>query len=213
MRFKFLIIPLVLILQVASAQNGPASLTLSQGTTTTPVSVASSTPVVPPVSTPLPASATSTQTSYLDYKSVYEAATIEEEVKMAAERFNLTPAQQDIWLTAATDRRETEKQVREKLDAKAPNYEKDGMYRGLRSSQNMFLETITGYLTPTQKQALETDRLILEEKRNRLAKLPPPPPPAPTVTVAPVDSAAIKEAEKGKGTGKKSKKKKKPAIQ
>jgi hypothetical protein len=148
----------------------------------------------------------------MDYKSVYEAATIEEEVKMAAERFNLTPSQQDVWLSAAVDRREAERQAREKLDSKAANYEKDPVYRGLRSSQNTFYETIIGYLTPAQKQAMETDRAILQEKQKRLAKLPPPPPSTPTVTIAPVDSTAIKEAEKSKGTGKKSKKKRKPGA-
>jgi hypothetical protein len=141
---------------------------------------------------------------------VYDAPTVEEEVKMAAERFSLTPAQQDAWLAAAVERRETEKPAREKLDSKSSSYEKEGAYRGLRSSQNMFYETIIGYLSPAQKQAFETDRLILNEKQKKLAKLPPPPPPAPTVTVAPVDSAAIKKEEKAKG--KKSKKKKKKEV-
>jgi 1,2-phenylacetyl-CoA epoxidase PaaB subunit len=215
MRFKFLIIPTALIVQVAAAQN-PAPLTPAQGTVTTPPAVASSTPVMPPVPETPPASPTSTQTTYLDYKSVYEAATVEEEVKMATERFGLTPAQQDMWLVAATDRRAVETPAREKLDSKASSYEKDGVYRGLRTSQNTFYETIIGYLTPAQKQAFETDRLVLEEKRKRVAKLPPPPPPpAPTVTVAPVDSSAIKETEKAKGkeAAKKSKKKKKPVNQ
>jgi 1,2-phenylacetyl-CoA epoxidase PaaB subunit len=207
MRFKFLIIPSVLIFQVAGAQNSSESVTSSQATVTTPAAAASSTPVMPPVSSPLPASSESTQTSIMDYKSVYETATVEDEVKMAAERFALTPSQQDIWLAAATDRRAAEKQAREKLDSKAANYEKDGVYRGLRSTHNTFYETIIGYLTPAQKQALETDRLIMQEKQKRLAKLPPPPPPAPTVTVAPVDSAAIKQADKSKKKSKKSKKK------
>jgi hypothetical protein len=149
----------------------------------------------------------------MDYKSVYEAATIEEELQMATERFNLTKEQQEVWQTAAVDRRETEKQARGKLDAKntttntTSNYDKEPIYRGLKSAQNMFYETIIGYLNPAQKSALETDRMILEEKRKRVAKLPPPVI-APTVTVAPVDSAAIKASDKG---SKKSKKKKKGA--
>jgi hypothetical protein len=206
MQFRILIIFPVLILQVAAAQNGPASL--PQGNATA-VSVASST-VMPtdPASSPA-----STQVAIVDYKSVYDAPTKEEEVKMAAERFNLTPSQQDVWLTAATDRREVEKQAREKIDSKAPNYEKEGAYKGLKSAQNTFYETIIGYLSPAQKQAFETDRLILQEKQKRLAKLAPPPPPAPSVTVAPVDSTAIKQAEKSKVTGKKSKTKKRPVVQ
>lgn len=131
---------------------------------------------------------------------------------MATERFSLTPDQADIWLTAATDRRAAEKKVRETLDSKAETYERSNVYRGLRTSLNTFHETITGYLTPAQKQALENDRMIIQEKQRRLAKLPPPPPPAPvdTVSVAPVDSTAIKqEAEKSKGKSKKAKKKKK----
>jgi 1,2-phenylacetyl-CoA epoxidase PaaB subunit len=194
--------------QLAGAQNNSASLTTSQGLVPIPVSAASSTPDTPPVSTTTATEPVSTQIAIIDYKSVYETATIEEEVKMATERFNLTPSQQDMWLVAATDRRATEKQAQEKLDSKAANYEKDGIYRGLRSAQNTFYETIIGYLSPVQKQALETDRLIMEEKRKKLAKLPPPTP-APTVTVAPVDSAAIKETEKSKVKSKKSKKKKK----
>lgn len=214
MRFKLLVIPAALTLQVGTAQNGSASVTSSQEPVTMPAPAPSPTVFASPTA-PVPSadSPASGQTAIVDYKSVYEAATVEEEVRMATERFGLTTSQQDIWLSAATDRRETEKQARDKLDAKAANYEKDGIYRGLRASQNTFHETITGYLTPAQKQALETDRLILEEKRKKLAKLPPPPPPAPTVTVAPVDSAAIKEAEKPKETGKKSKKKKKAVQQ
>jgi hypothetical protein len=150
----------------------------------------------------------------MDYKSVYDTPTVEEEVKMAAERFNLTPSQQEVWLTAATERRETEVPARGKIDSKAANYEKESAYRGLRSAQNTFYETITGYLSPAQKQALETDRMIVQEKQKRLAKLaPPPPPPASTVTVPPVDSIAIKQAEKEKKTSKKSKKKKQPIAQ
>ena len=199
---------------ISGAQNGSAALT-PVPTATTPAAAASSTPVVPPAdpAAPAPVSAESSgnmnATLIMDYKSVYETATVEEEVKMAAERFSLTPEQQDIWLTAATDRRLAEKQVSDKLaNSKEGDYDKNGVYRGLRTSHNTFHETITGYLSPTQKQALERDRLILNEKQKRMAKLPPPPPPAPTVTVAPVDSAAIKEPETGK---KKSKKKKKKA--
>lgn len=150
------------------------------------------------------------RTRYIDYQSVYEASTLAEEVKMAAERFNLTPAQQEVWSGAAVDRRAVERSAREKLaDPKIQNYEKDGVYRGMRLAQNNFHETVTGYLSPVQKQAMETDRLILQEKQKRLAKIPPPPPP--TVTVTPIDSTAIKEEmkakEKGKGKGKSRKKK------
>jgi hypothetical protein len=150
----------------------------------------------------------STQASILDYKSVYEAPTIEEEVQMAAERFNLTPSQQEVWLTAATDRREVERQSRAMIDSKAQNYEKEGAYKGLRVAQNEFYETVIGYLNPAQKQAMETDRVIMQEKQKKLAKLPPPPPPVTTVTVAPVDSTLIKKEEKSKTSGKKTKKKK-----
>jgi hypothetical protein len=212
MQFKFLIIPTLLAFQVATAQNGTVTTVPSQGTSTTLAS-AFSTTFAPAETSPAPASPASGQTSYLDYKSIYETSTVEDEVKMAAERFKLTPSQQDMWLVAATDRRVVETQARTKLEGKVDNYEKDGIYRGLKSAQNTFYETITGYLTPTQKQEMETDRLILAEKQRRIAKLPPPPPPAPTVTVAPVDSTAIKAAENEKKTTKKSKKKKKPAAQ
>jgi hypothetical protein len=216
MRIKFLIIPTILLAHAAIAQNGGAAISAPQGTASAPPPAATSTAVVPPEpeqSSSSPALPASTLTAIMDYKSVYETASIEEEVKMASDRFQLTSSQQEMWMVAAADRRQAEKQVREKLDSKTQNYEKDGIYRGLRTAQNTFHETIIGYLTPTQKQALETDRLILQEKQKRLAKLPPPPPPAPTVTVAPVDSAAIKAAEKDKQKGKKSKKKKKPAAQ
>jgi hypothetical protein len=209
MRSTYFIIPSLLIFQFAGAQNGATSITEPQGTATAPVSTVSSNPVMSADAAAAPVSPTTTQTAILDYKGVFEAATLEEEVKMATERFTLTPAQQDIWLSAATDRRQAEKVAREKLDSKAANYEREGIYRGLRSAQNTFHETIVGYLSPAQKQALEADRMIMEEKRKKMAKLPPPPPPAPTVTVAPVDSSAIKTKEKGKGTSKKSKKKKK----
>jgi hypothetical protein len=146
----------------------------------------------------------------MDYKSVYETATLEEEVEMATGRFHLTPSQQDVWKVAATERRITEKQVYEKLESKDTDYSRDAMYKALRTSHNTFYEAIIGYLNPNQKQAIEFDRTVIAEKQKRLAKLPPPPPPAPTVTVAPVDSAALKESEKVKA-GKKTKKKKKPA--
>jgi hypothetical protein len=213
MRINFLIVPAILMFKVAGAQNGSASITPA-GTVSIPVSAASSTPVSPPVapavSSPEPASPAGTETSYLDYKSVYETATVEEEVVMASERFGLTTSQQDMWLKAAGDRRQSEKQFRDKIESKT-DFDKSGAYMGLRSSLNTFHETIIAYLTPAQKQALETDRLILQEKQQRVAKLPPPPPPAPTVTAAPVDSAAIKETEKNKVKGKKARKKKKPA--
>ncbi|MCD6018851.1 MAG: hypothetical protein K0S53_1972 [Bacteroidetes bacterium] len=208
MRSKFFIIPAALIFQVAGAQNGPVPLTASQGTFAA-VSPAPSTNVklVDPASS---LSSSNAGESIMDYKSVYEAATVEEEVQMAADRFRLTKSQQEIWLTAAIDRRQGEKQAYEKLK-QVMEYDKNAVYMGLRMSQNTFYETVTGYLTPAQKQSLELDRTIRNEKQRRLAKLPPPPPPAPTVTVAPVDSAAIKEAEKVKAPAKKSKKKKKPA--
>jgi hypothetical protein len=211
MRVSFLIISSVLILQVAVAQNGSASLTLSQAPETTPASPATPTQgsITDPVSSPAsPDSPASTQIAIMDYKSVYDAATVEEEVKMAAERFDLTPGQQDVWLTAATERRGVEKQAREKLSSKTESYGKEGIYRGLRSAQNTFYETIIGHLSPAQKSNLERDRLIEQEKQKRLAKLPPPPPP-PTVTVAPVDSSAIKKEEKVRKPAKKSRKKKK----
>jgi hypothetical protein len=217
MRLKFLIIPVTLLFHVADAQTGTVSLTPTQGTVTAPIPPGSSNPVAPVSSasfapnepTPSAAAAEFTETAIVDYKSVYEAPTLEEEVKMATERFNLTKSQQDTWLTAATERRAVEKQGREKLEAKNQDYSKETVYRGLRAAQNTFHETIIGYLTPTQKQGLERDRLILEEKRKRLANVPPPPPPPPTVTVVPVDSAAIKEQEKSKAKGKKTRKKKK----
>jgi hypothetical protein len=225
MHIKFLVIPAVLLCQATIAQTGTSSLTLTQATPTTPAAAPATTPpgdsnATPSAPAPVPAvgsisseeAAAEGRVSYLDYKSVYEASTVEEEVKMAAERFALTPSQQEVWLTAATDRRVAEKVAREKLDSKTANYERDGVYRGLRNSHNTFHEIITGYLTPNQKQAMELDRQILQEKQQRMAKLPPPPPPAPTVTVAPVDSSAIKETEKSK-TGKKSKKKKKAVMQ
>lgn len=244
MRLKFLIIPPVLFFQIAVAQNGAKTQTLSQNPGT---SVSKNTPSVnttksqsgptvtaisnsispantssgqntvtgltgstdngssadsPSLSMPL-----SSQTAIMDYKNVYEAPTIDEEVKMAAERFNLTPAQQDMWRTAAVDRRDAEKIARGQLEQRTDNYDRAPVYKGLRMAQNTFYETIIGYLNPAQKQALETDRLILEEKRKQLAKIAPPPV-APTVTVAPVDSTAIK-AEMEKTSGKKSKKKKK----
>lgn len=207
MTFKYFIFPAVIMFQVAGAQNGSSSLTITPAKTATAGSVSGASTVGTPTdsSTPTTDIAGSTQTAFVDYKSVYEAATLEEEVKMAAERFNLSASQQDLWTVAATDRRETEKQARFKLEAKTID-NKDAVYRGLRAAQNSFYEKIVGYLNPTQKQALETDRIILEEKRKKIAKLPPPVI-APTVTVVPVDSAAIKASNKAKA--KKSKKKKK----
>jgi hypothetical protein len=207
MRYRFFIIPAALIFQVAGAQNSIASFPASQGTATTTPATSSAT--VTPVSSTPSSISESTQTPIMDYKSVYEAATLEEEVQMATERFHLTQAQQEIWQSAATDRRIIEKQVYAKLDSKDTDYSKDAVYRALRTSHNNFYEAIVGYLNPNQKQALEFDRAVIQEKHKRLAKLPPPPPPAPTVTVAPVDSAAIKQSEKAKATGKKSKKKRK----
>lgn len=204
MRFNFFIIPAVLVFQIAGAQNGPAPIAVSEGTivTVTPsatVNVTNST---------TSADLSSAGESIMDYKSVYEAATLEEEVKMATERFSLNKSQQEVWLTAAVDRRQTEKQAYEKLNSKGVEYSKDAVYMGLRMAQNSFYETVTGYLNPDQKQALELDRTIRAEKQRRLAKLPPV---APVVTVAPIDSAAIKEAEKVKPVEKKSKKKKSSA--
>jgi hypothetical protein len=206
MRLKIFVIQSALIIPVAVAQNTTASLATNQE----PGSPASSTLV--PTSVPAPSSPDSraSLSSILDYKSVYEAATVEEEVKMAAERFNLTQSQQVTWTAAAIERRESEKQFRDIQDSKANDYDKSGAYKGLRSAHNTFHETIIGYLSPPQKEALEADRLVLNEKQRKLAKLPPPPPPAPKDTVAPVDSSAIKAAEKNKKTGKKSKKRKKP---
>ncbi len=211
MRSIFFIIPAALIFQVAGAQNGPSALTVSQGSLAA-VTVTPSTPVT----LTDPALSTESGETYLNYKSVYEAETLEEEVKMAAERFSLTKSQQEVWMTAAEDRRKTEKDVYEKLNLKDPNISKDGLYRSLRTAHNTFSENILGYLTPAQKQAIEFDRSILNEKQKRVAKIAPPP--APTVTVAPVDSTLIKEqilkeAEKIKAAEKKSKsKKKKKAV-
>ena len=205
MKLNFFIIPAALMFQYAGAQNGP--LTVSQGTLAA-ISVTPSAPVT--ITDPIPV--TDTGDTYLNYKSVYEAATLEEEVKMAAERFSLTKSQQDVWMTAAEDRRKTEKDVYEKLNAKDPNISKDGLYRSLRNSHNVFSEQIIGYLSPAQKQSMEWDRAILNEKQKRVAKIAPPPPPP--VEVAPVDSTLIKEqilkeAEKIKAEQKKSKSKKK----
>lgn len=209
MRSKFFIIPATLIFQIAGAQNSPAPLTVSQETLTA-VSTAPSTSVTLSNTTPSLAPS-STGQNIMDYKSMYEAATVEEEVQMAVERLRLTKSQQDVWLTAAIERRQGEKLAYEKLNSKGMDVSRDAVYMGLRKSQNAFYETIIGYLNPAQKQGLELDRILRNEKQKRLAKLPPPPPPAPTVTVAPVDSAAIKEQEKIKVTEKKSKKKKKSA--
>jgi hypothetical protein len=220
MQFKFLIIPSVLIMQVATAQNELATPATRQATVTTPVSPASTTLVSPASSTPVttsasadtPAASTTTLTRIVDYKSMFEAATVEEEVKMATERLTLSPDQQDMWLRAATDRRRAEKQAYDKLDSKSQDYQKSAVYGGLRSAQNTFHETIIGHLSPSQKGSLERDRLIQQEKQQILAATPPPPP-TPTVAPVQVDSAAIKEADKSKTTGKKAKKKKKATAQ
>lgn len=205
MRSKFFIIPAALIFQIAGAQNGPVPLAVSQETY---VTVTASPSKTTKLNDPVTTSSTSGE-SIMDYKSVYEAETLEDEVQMAAERFSLTKSQQEIWLTAATDRRQVEKQAYEKLNAKDLNVSRDAVYLGLRIAQNTFYETIIGYLNPAQKQAIELDRIIRTEKQKRIAKLPPPPPPAPTVTISTVDSTAIIEAEKIKAAEKKSKKKKK----
>ena len=204
MKSTFFIIPAVLIFQTAGAQNGPAPLAVSEGTYVTVT--ASPSTLVKVENTTTTTDISNSAESIMDYKSVYEAATLEEEVKMAGERFKLTKSQQEVWMTAAVDRRQVEKQAYEKINSKGVEYSKDAVYMGLRIAHNTFYETITGYLNPAQKQALELDRIIRTEKQKRLAKLPPA---APVVIVAPVDSAAIKEAEKVKATDKKSKKRKK----
>lgn len=200
--------------QLAIAQNHTAYLATSEGTPTTSIEAAAPTPAPTPAADPslTSNSSSSSETLIMDYKSVYDSPTVDEEVKMATERFALTKSQQDVWLTAATERRETEKKAHDILESKDPSYSKESVYKGLRSAHNAFYETIMGYLTPHQKQALEADRLVLDEKRKRIAKLPPPPPPAPTITVAPVDSTAIKADEKAKQQQKKSKNKKKPTV-
>ena len=223
MRLKFFIIP-ALLFRVAVAQNGPASSTNAPVTATTaPVTALTEVPVTPntapatsAVSTAAPV-AESGEVAIMDYKSVYETATVEEEVQMAAERYRLTKSQQEVWLGAAKDRRDIEKQAHAQLAANAVtpdyNFSRDAVYRGLRTAQNNFYEAIIGYLNPSQKQAMEFDRTVLAEKQRRLAKIPPPPPPAPvdTVKVPAVDSTAIKEAEKLKNPKKSKKKKKKSA--
>ncbi|MDF2449570.1 MAG: hypothetical protein K0R26_2074 [Bacteroidota bacterium] len=202
MRSLFITIPAALIIHVAHAQNGPAPITVNTSTVVT---------VSPSYTQPVVAADPTAGERIMDFKSVYEAATLEEEVQTATERFLLSKSQQEVWYTAAFDRRIAEKQIYDKLSANTPDYSKEGGYKALRMAQNAFYETIIGYLTPAQKQSLEMDRVIRTEKQRRLALLPPPPPPAPTVTVAPVDSTSIKEAEKLKAPAKKSKKKKKPA--
>lgn len=206
MRSIFFIIPAALIFQLAGAQNGPAPSTVSQGTFAA-ITVTSLTPVT--LTDPTPS--TESSDNYLNYKSVYEASTLEEEVQMATERFSLTKSQKEVWMLAAVDRRKTEKEVYAKLSSKETDYSKDAAYRGLRISHNTFHEIIEGYLSPYQKQSLELDREILIEKQRRVAKIPPP---APPVIVVPVDSTLIKEqilkeAEKIKAEQKKSKSKKK----
>jgi hypothetical protein len=198
MKKKVFLMTAVLISGLAGAQDNPSDETLSDGTL----------PVVSVSPSNNNETSTSSREKIVDYKSVYEASSLEEEVQMAAARFELTKAQQDIWLEAATDRRLTENKFRDQANAKG-DHNMDAAYRELRTSQNTFYETVIGYLSPAQKQKMEFDRNILNEKQKKLAKIPPPPPPTPTITAVPVDSAAIKESEKKKAAGKKSKKKKK----
>ncbi|MCE3229724.1 MAG: hypothetical protein K0S32_4275 [Bacteroidetes bacterium] len=194
--------------QLAVAQNNSGPLSLNPSTNTTAVSASSQTPVTPTDLSPATTLSESGETAIIDYKSVYDASTLDEEVKMAAERFSLTPSQQDVWKKAAVDRREAEKKTKTYLESTNNTYDKSGAYVGLRTAHNEFYQTIIGYLSPAQKQALETDRTILEEKRKQLAKITPPA--VITPTVIPVDSTAIKaEMEKEKAAAKKSKKKKK----
>jgi hypothetical protein len=203
MRHLFVVILILAIPQVKQAQPGT-----SLNSAEVIVSPPTSNPKTPDDKGTEGAFKTDEKVSYLDYKSVYEAESLEEEVKMATERFKLSPAQKEIWEQAAIDRRLVEKQASEKLDANKSSYEKEPVYRGLRTAQNTFHATIVGHLTPAQKQAFETDRLILQEKQQRLAKLPPPPAPIATVTVVPIDSVAIKEKEKTKSKSKAKKRKK-----
>ena len=203
MRSIFLIFTL---LSLAAAAQTTASITASEVLVTSPpVQASTSTPSLLPDSD----LSSSEKTTYLDYKSVYAAATLEEEVKMATERFRLSPDQQELWLSEATDRRIVEKQAQEKIEKKSSSFELEPVYRGLRMSQNNFYNIIISHMNPAQKQAFETDRLVLQEKQQRLAKLPPTPPPAPTVTLIPVDSAAIKANQEVKMKEKVKKKKKK----
>ncbi|MBL7930680.1 MAG: hypothetical protein JNL60_02195, partial [Bacteroidia bacterium] len=205
----------------ASTRNANATATIAPASSSASVSTSSSDAIqtTEPLSSAMPPPPPGyTNTLVVDYKSVYEAPTPEEEVKIAAERFNLTLDQQDIWLLAAKDRREGERKFRE-FDAKAGNADRDGAYRGYRTSQNAFYETIIGHLTPQQKAAFERDRLIIEERDKRLARWNQENPSAPTssiqtttVTVVPttfgMDSTAIKQKNKEKGNSKKTKKKK-----
>lgn len=212
MRTTLLIFIVFLLSRTATAQNGTS--TSGQGTLSAPGSTSSATsgsttnPQTSQSSQSLSGSGNSNEIAIIDYKSVYEAETLEEEVKIAAERFNLTKSQQDVWLTAATDRREAERKAKIQLAERKENFEKAPVYKGLKAAQSTFYETIIGYLSPAQKSAIEADRLIQEERQRRLAKLAPP---APTVTVAPVDSAALKPVEKekpkSKGKAKKGQKK------
>ena len=204
MNYKFFILPAALIFQVAGAQSGPSVLPVAQ-TTLAEISVSPT----PSVTLNDPTASTSEGTLIMDYKSVYDVATLEEEVQKATERFSLTKSQQDVWSVAAYDRRAVEKQAYEKLNSNATDYSKAAVYSGLRSAHNTFYETITGYLTPAQKQAMVLDREIMAEKQKRLAKIPPPPP---TVTVAPVDSTLIKQEMKIKEADLKKAKKKKKKV-
>ncbi len=210
MRLKFLIIPSIFMFQAAVAQSDSAQVSPAVGAATTPVSAATSTAVTPGATTPAAGSSSEERTKIMDYKSVYETASVEEEVQLATERFSLTAEQQDIWLVAARDRRQSESFARGKLDSNDINLSKEGVYRGLKAAQSTFYETVIGYLTPVQKQQLESDRVIINEKQKRLAKLPPPPPPpAPVDTMPAIDSTAVKAADLDKDAGKKGKKSKK----
>lgn len=213
----------------ALAQNNQASTRSQQGTVTAaPESSSSNSPTTAVQTTATineqPSSAIPpppgyTNTLIIDYKSVYETPTAEEEVLAATERFTLTPDQQDIWLLAAKDRREGERQFKEKADSKTASYEMDGAYRGYRTSQNTFYETIIGHLSPSQRSSFERDRLIIEERDKRLARWPMERPAASstvqttTVTVVPTtfgqDSATVKPNQKDKPANKKATKKKK----
>lgn len=161
MRHLFVVILILAIPQVKQAQPGT-----SLNSAEVIVSPPTSNPKTPDDKGTEGAFKTDEKVSYLDYKSVYEAESLEEEVKMATERFKLSPAQKEIWEQAAIDRRLVEKQASEKLDANKSSYEKEPVYRGLRTAQNTFHATIVGHLTPAQKQAFETDRLILQENNS-----------------------------------------------
>jgi hypothetical protein len=194
MRLQFSIFTSLLIFQAAVAQN-PASSVSEQGVVAAPATVSTTTANTHEATSSSESNA-SNQIAIIDYKSVYEAETLEDEVKFATDRFSLTPTQQDIWLTAAKERREIEKNARIKFDAKDPNTDKAAVYMGLRAAHNTFYEIIIGYLSPAQKQSLEEERLIQQERQKRLAKLTPPPTLViDSVKVAPIDSSMIKPVD------------------